>query len=133
MSEKQAPRSDIIPLEWPLLIHETEKLLALPPDWDDEGSDPPSEIAWRRAIVFVLVQVVEGYHRHSVWLPACTISPGPEGSIDLQWGKDSGYLLVNVTADKPINWYGRRDGESPIRGKSEGIGYQAELVSWLLK
>lgn len=120
---------NVIPQDWQDAIRDSEKLLLLRDDWDDDGSPPPSKVAYDRAIVFLLVQVMEGYHRYHAWLPVPSISPGPDESIDAAWKRD---CLANIPVDGPISYGGIRSDTDRVKGKLTR-GYDDQLVRWLLR
>lgn len=77
-------------------IQQSREMLELQEDWDDNGAAPITADTWNRAINF-LRQLAEDYEsamRSAAPVP--TISPCPDGSIDLLWKTERFQLLVNV-------------------------------------
>lgn len=72
-------------------IRESESLLDLEDNWDEEGARPISFDTWQRATV-LLRRLAQAFAD----LPVPTISACANGSVDLLWSETSFSLLVNI-------------------------------------
>ena len=114
-------------------IQRARKLLDLPAGWDGEGSATFSRETFDRAVTF-LNNHWEHLKRFRIQPPVPTIAPGPEGSIDLHWKRQSWELLVNIPAnvDELAAFYGDNYGAQKIRGSVDPKTFNFGIAAWLL-
>lgn len=115
-------------------IEEASALLELADDWDGEGSQSYSKDTFDRAVSFLTLhsdQLLKSYCLH---LPVPKISPGPKGSIDLHWKRQSWELLVNIPADanQMAVFYGDNYGAQKIRGSIDPKDFNLGIAMWLI-
>lgn len=114
-------------------IEESRSLLEIEDDWDGEGSAGYSEATWNRATEFLKNNARRLKDILDVWVDAPSISPGPNGSIDLHWKTESRELLINIPADstQPAGYYGDDRGVNRIKGTFDISGRNEWLLMWL--
>lgn len=116
-------------------IKASRSMLALPDNWDGEGSPGYDDATWCRAIAVVVQASTAAWRQQDQRPPVPQISKGPEGSIDILWQVGTSKALINVPADpaQPTTFFaydperGRQLGEGTIdlEGRNEW------LLSWL--
>lgn len=112
----------------------SEYLLALPDDWDGEGTKGFTADAVERAREFLAMLSQELADKFNVAVDAPRILPADGGTIDLHWKTASYELLVNIPADRgqEIGYYGdNKQGNMPIENSCRGPGPDRRLVAWL--
>jgi len=120
-------------------IQQSQFILELGDDWDEEGSSSYSESTLKRAQSFLLKNAVQLWRRHKTCFDPPIIEPGPYGSIDLHWRAPKRELLINVPAnpEEPISYYGddKEEGtENAIRGKNLDQSTDTEWIFlWLIR
>jgi len=77
-------------------IRQSAYILEYEDNWDDEGSIAYSKQTYRAAINFAIKYSKEIWEEEFVLIDTPKILPGPEGSIDLLWDKQTYRLLINV-------------------------------------
>lgn len=99
-------------------IRDSEKILQLKDDWDEEGSPGYEFATWKRAAEFVRLHCYKAWRISKRSVPAPIVFPGPDGSIDVHWRTEELELLVNVPADpsKPASFYGDDYADICIKG-----------------
>ncbi len=103
-----------------VLTSDSQWILALKYNWDDECGLPYSESVLSKALSFALDHC-------GINLP--TINPGPGTSIDVHWREEG--LLANVSADEPTPFYG--EGNDPIKGSINQGEVSQEIIDFLSK
>ena len=100
---------------------------------DEEGAAAYSQETLDRAVAFLTVHS-EQLKKFYLQLPVPRISPGPDGSIDLHWKRQSWELLVNIPArpDEMAVFYGDNYGAQKIRGKIDPSLFNFGLANWLI-
>lgn len=114
------------------LIKASRWILSLEQDWDGERSGPVEEETWQRATRFLENQAEWLLANYGLPITAPTISPGPEGSIDIYWDTSTFELLVNVPSDpsKRASFYGDDRGNIFIKGTLETELINHGLLTW---
>jgi len=102
-------------------------MLDLQEDWDDEGASPIAEATWTVATDFLRRQAGVYWRYHETVLPAPSITPGSDGSVDIHWKTDRFELLVNIGKGPRFlaGFYGDDYGHSKIKGD---LGPVSELA-----
>ncbi len=117
------------------VIEESRALLDLPNNWDDNGSPSIAEATWRRATEFLERHARWAWNQHRMAIDPPDITPGPEGSIDLDWDNPRYRMLINIPAD-PIQlagFYGDDRGGISIKGKLDTSLLNKGLLDWLVR
>lgn len=90
--------------------------------------------AFDRAATFLRIQSREMKKRLGCFAPAPVITPGPDGSADLQWERPAWALLINVpSGSAPASFYGEGPNNSRIKGAFDPSSWNLGIVSWLSK
>lgn len=115
-------------------IEDSRSILDLEDDWDGEGSPAYAEDTWNRAIEFLIGNAQRLKNIWGIWIAAPSISPGPDGSIDLHWKTESRELLINIPADlnQPAGFYGDDNEKHRVKGTLEPSGRNEWLLMWLM-
>jgi hypothetical protein len=115
-------------------IDRAKSILALKPDWDDEGSQPYSKETLDRAIAFLTSQSKHLYETCGLHPLVPRISAGPDGSIDIHWKRNNFELLVNIPADSAQNavFYGDDYGIKRISGNFDPQKINQGILEWLM-
>jgi hypothetical protein len=123
-----SPQEELSELE--AAIDASRYILALKEDWDGAGSPGYDEAVWQRAVRFLRDNTLELWTLLGRRLGAPTISPGPEGGIDMRWRDGRRHLLMTVPASavESIEFYGDDRGATTVKGKL----HDAESALWLL-
>jgi hypothetical protein len=77
-------------------IEASRTVVDLPEDWDEAGAKQIPQETWDLASEALREAARTAYRRHSYTLPAPTIGPCADGSIDLYWTTPKFTLLINV-------------------------------------
>ncbi len=95
-------------------IRKSAYILELEDNWDDEGSEVYSKETFSAAINFAIDYCKTIWEEEFVLIEAPKISPGPEGSIDLLWDKQTYRLLLNIHPypKQTASFYG--DNRTPV-------------------
>lgn len=114
-------------------IDGSRAILALPDDWDGEGSAAYSPATWQRATAFLWRNALRIWKRDGIEIAVPRIGPGPEGSIDLHWKLHEREVLLNVpaVADEPMTFYGDDHDNDVVKGTLPGDRYHEWLFLWL--
>lgn len=114
-------------------IEQARTILKLADDWDEEGSPTYSKDTLDRAVAFLAAHS-EQFEKLRLHLPVPKISPGPNGSIDIHWKRQSWELLVNIPADahEMAVFYGDNYGEQKIRGSVDPNTFNFGIAAWLM-
>src|SRR3954466_6034796 len=70
------------------------KILSLPDNWDENGSDAYEAATFEQAVEFLISNAIGLWKAYSVALEVPKILPGPDGSIDIHWEFDDRELLI---------------------------------------
>lgn len=110
-------------------------ILALPDDFDDEGSPGYEDATWLRAVGFLLSNAVQFWNDRGWAVAAPDLSPGAYGSIDLHWRLPRRELLLNIPVEPadPHRFYGH-DGsfEHAVKGAIDPEADNSWLMVWLM-
>ncbi len=117
------------------IISESGRILELRDNFDGEGSSGYSKATWNRAVEFLKIQWSEYLKREGEAMPAPSILPGPEGSVDIYWEEADFELLVNIPTDpdKLVSFYGDNHGKEKIEGAINPAQPNRGLLSWLAR
>lgn len=116
-------------------------MLNLPHDWDDEGAEPISPVAWER----MRHLLIEGARNAKTDIIVPTISPGPGTGIDVHWVTPDRNLLLFVAGEGDASddggFYGynggvlhsptRYRGKVEIKGRIDEAEGIAHLFEWV--
>lgn len=114
--------SEVLPSELSsikMAISESEWILRLPNNWDDEGGIGYSLDTLKSASSFLTDYAVEILNKEDFPLPPPRITPGPDGSIDLHWVENKYGFLINFEPEPSdaITFYGEAGDGNYIKGK----------------
>jgi hypothetical protein len=116
-------------------IGASHKLVDLPENWDDEGAAQIPRTTWELAANVLRVAARTAQRRFGYVLPAPTIGPCADGSIDLYWGRGPDFtLLINVKAGdgETSDYYGERQKtriQGPFNPKQPNLDFLSLLVA----
>lgn len=132
--EQEKCQTDTASGELSAEIERAKEILALPEDWDGEGSASYSPATFARAAEFLKTHS-EFLHDFGLVMPVPAIAAGPNGSIDIHWKRASWELLVNIPADvsKMASFYGDDYGVQQIKGTVNPETCNSGLAAWLMK
>lgn len=116
-------------------IRNSEKILQLKDDWDEEGSPGYKFETWKRAVDFVRLHCYTAWRISGKSVPAPNVFPGPDGSIDVHWRTEEFELLVNVPADlsRPATFYGDDYVDICIKGTVVTSRDNPGILQWLMR
>jgi hypothetical protein len=116
------------------VIAESESLLQLSEDWDDEGALPIERRTWEQATE-ALRSIATAMHRKTgSVIPEPTIGPCADGSIDLFWETGAFKLLINIKPDAAeSDYYGETTKGHVIKGPFETSEVMYGLLQALIK
>ena len=115
-----------IPAELNELATEIERsrtILDLEDDWDEAGSPGYTEETWRSAIELLVRIASAAWKQYRVRLETIFLSPGEQGSIDIEFRSRGHELFITVPADKGReatyygddgNWGSKQKGTFPL-------------------
>ncbi len=109
-------------------IRRSEAILDLESGWDGEGSVAYERTTWNRAITFLVRNAISLYRNFRIITDPPTISPGPNGSIDLHWIMPHTEMLLNIpqNSSSPGAFYADNgSGGFAIRGN-----LNLDALSW---
>ncbi len=95
-------------------IRKSAYILEYEDNWDDEGSIAYSKKTFSAAINYAIEYSRAIWEEEFVLIDAPRILPGPEGSIDLLWDKQTYRLLLNIHPypKQTASFYG--DNRTPV-------------------
>lgn len=113
-------------------IADAVDLKDLPAGWDDAGAQPIQAKTWERAVTALRGAAEFVWARHDIELPAPTIGPCPDGSIDLYWSAGSITLLLNIQSEagSTSDFYGRKPNLE-IKGPFNPDSADFSFLYWL--
>jgi len=117
-------------------LERSRAMLALPDNWDEEGSPAYREETWIRAVSLLSEYTMAACEVQRRDLPLPLIHNGPEGSIDILWRSPNRELLLNVPAesDELPTYYGdNRAGGEHVEGELMPPNVMKWLLMWLLE
>ena len=117
-------------------ISSSHKILDIEDDWDSDGSPGYSERTWQRATSFVR-NIARSFLNTSATasIEPPSISPGPDGSIDVRWVSAKRTVLINFPADEnaPADFFGHNKGQESIKGTLHLASQNHWLLLWLTR
>ena len=115
-------------------ILRASEMLKLEDDWDGEGSPAISKDTFDLAADFLESHSRYLWEHSCLCLPVPRISPGPNGSIDLHWKRETWELLVNIPADtnETAVFYGDNYGVQKINGSIDPKKGNFGITTWLM-
>lgn len=113
-------------------ITDSRRLLSLPEDWDDEGAARVTELTLQKASGVLRRAAAVVFRRFGYILPAPSIAPCSDGSVDIFWRTEGFTLLINVSANGPhaSNFYGEKGGVE-VKGPFDPDAPDFEFLYWL--
>ena len=125
-------RRSFLPKKSPELIaaetHLNEALIrlsSLQPDFDEQGSLPPS----KETIQFAIEYIQFLFSCYDDCYPLPDIGPGPEASIDLLFSSENWEILLNFATNNTISWISFFQQNSLSSGKVFSIGDKCDFVN----
>lgn len=115
-------------------IRKAEYLLDLEDDWDGDGSPGYLRSTWDRGISFLLNTAQFLWARHRILIAAPLITPGPNGSIDLDWTMPGRELLLNIPVDPDapaVYYFDDGNDNYPSEGEIRLEPAYAWLLTWV--
>jgi hypothetical protein len=116
-------------------IEQAEALMESADDLNAEGVQIYSRNTFDRAAAFLRLHSDLLREQYRVCLPAPSIGPGPNGSIDIHWKRRSWELLINIPANSDENaaFYGDNYGTQKIKGSVDPAIFNLGLFMWLMQ
>ena len=118
-------------------IEESRYIRDLRDDWDADGSPGYGEATWSRAARLVAESSMAFWRTYRSVPSAPSITPGPDGSIDMVWRSAERKLVINVPEepDSVATFYGKdRSNEHEfLRGEIDLSRDGAWLLAWLTR
>lgn len=74
------------------------QIAALEPNWDGEGAERPSPLAYTNALQLMLKLVSQGSEDDSVWIPT-TSAPIADGGLQIEWQGPDASIEVQAAPD----------------------------------
>lgn len=103
-------------------IRRSSEMLRWESGWDDEGAPQIEIFAWLQAVDFL----------HAFEGPAPSITPGPEGGVDVHWKTENRELLITFRTEYPPSYYGdNRHGRDRRKGEIVTLHDRIELLRWI--
>lgn len=105
------------------------RILSLPDNWDEDGSEPYKASTFERAAEFLTSNATRLWDTYSTTMEIPKILPGPDGGIDIHWEVDDHELLITIPSDpaKPATYYG-----DSLRSTVKGTLHTTFDAEWLL-
>ncbi len=116
------------------VIRESEKMLSLNENWDDEGALVITEIIWRSAIDFLRKHSEYILQNQAINIQAPQINPCRDGSVDLSWRTPKARMLINFKNDGSdlAHYYGDYyNNINSIKGYVKTDEIQEFLATWM--
>jgi len=104
------------------LEEQVDKIISLKENWDGEGAKPYKRETIDKAKRYIPIVNQELLAKKDLQLGDPEITPGPDGSIDMEWKTDNYELLVNVPEkSEPVSyyWYNKHNEKDELKGKLE--------------
>jgi hypothetical protein len=117
-------------------IQNSENLLELNEDWDDEGAIACNPTIYLRAIVFLVKYSNEVLISHNIVIDFPEINLAKDGSIDLEWRNENYILLINFinSRELDIHYYGEdSSSKTIIKGFIDYKSINKDLAFWMQK
>jgi len=115
-------------------IDGSKSLLALGEDWDEQGAVAIERPTWSTAMACLRRTASAIDRRCGKVLPAPTIGPCADGSIDLYWKTSAFTLLINI---QPLNaesdFYGENSIGLKLKGTFKPDAQDLGFLDWLVK
>lgn len=116
-------------------IVRSRAILALPDDFDGEGSPGYASPTWLRAVGFLLTNAVQLWQDRGIAVAPPDLGPGSYGTVALHWRIPGHELLLTIPVDpnEPHAFYGH-DGsfEHAVKGALDPDADNSWLLSWLM-
>ena len=98
-------------------IEESETMLDLSENWDDEGAKKIDPSVLKFAHEFTLDVARWALYKFGFAVPAPRFGPVPDGGVNIYWKNSAYSLLINISPEScPIaNFYGEIEGR-PVEG-----------------
>lgn len=117
-------------------ISSSHKIVDIEENWDSEGSPGYSERTWQRATSFVR-NIARSFLNTSTIasIDPPSISPGPDGSIDIRWVSAKRTILINFPADEntSADFFGHDKEQDSIKGTLDLASQNHWLLLWLTR
>lgn len=117
-------------------IESSRTILDIQDNWDNEGSRGYSEETWHRATSFVRDIAARFFNTTTRFrIEPPTITPGPDGSIDVRWVSPKRSILINFPADEnaSADFFGHDKGQDVIKGTLDLASQNHWLLLWLTR
>jgi len=112
-------------------VSQSRSILTLHEDWDDNGAPRFAEAHWNRVKDFLMQAFSAIWTKNRRVLPPPSISPVPDGSIDIHWKTTDAELLINVPSTGPASFYGDNYRTRKIKGTLDLDDNDFPLLEWL--
>ncbi|MEM5563891.1 hypothetical protein WNY78_02185 [Psychroserpens sp. AS72] len=117
-------------------IVNSQDILELYDDWDDEGAIGHNQSVYNRAIKILINYSNTLLNDYKTVITEPEISLGKDGSIDLEWRDSQHILLLNITNSQELttHYYGEDiKGKTIIKGFLDSIDINEDLAFWMRK
>ncbi len=140
MSVLAVARSAALPSELSSItraIEGTRSILDLRDDWDGQGSPGYDEATRKRTMRLALECSLDYWQTHQAVPPMPTMTPGPDGSIDIVWRMAERRLFLNVPVEPETiaTFYGKDRGDEHvvIQGELDLTHDAGWMLAWLTR
>lgn len=115
-----------------LLEAELDRAESIVSDEMEEEAPQISKRAFDRASLFLRAQSRASKEKFGCFPPVPNMSPGPKGSVDLQWERPGLGMLINIpSADAMATFYGDGEESHRVKGSFDPKNANLGIVAWL--
>jgi hypothetical protein len=114
-------------------IEASESLLDLRDNWDDDGAKAISRETWTAATDLSRRYARYLFERFGLKVEGPSFTPGPDGSIDLNWKSSDRELLLNFEhGGVRATFYGQDGRGNFVKGSFDPGLYNQGILTWLM-
>jgi hypothetical protein len=113
-------------------IEDAKWISELDDDWDDEGSLGYTKELLEKVEMLLTSWKDKSWSDYRRTFPLPDIQPGPDGSIDLHWKKETYELLLSIpNNEQPVHFYGDDYSENVMKGSFSQGAEMPNFLFWL--
>ena len=115
-------------------IQDSQYILNLKPNWDEDGALPVSPLIYETSIAFLKNYAVFIAKKYKKTLETPSINPVKNGSIDLEWHTPNARLLINIRDAENAYYYGdQHKNTNSIKGSVTTQTVENFFAVWMTK